>query len=209
MTVASLSKLTVPLPAGQSASNQGLMMPKLKYRFRVTLLNFGVTAPSTEITKQVTDCTRPEVEFDEIVLDVYNSRIKLNGKHKWSDITLKVRDTADGVVSRLVGEQIQKQFDFQEQASAAAGIDYKFIMQIEILDGGNGAYAPNTLEMFECYGCVLKKATYQGGDYKAGTEVMDIALAISIDNAIQYDSTGNSVGIGQSVGRANGTLATG
>ena len=59
MAVASLSKLTVPLPAGQSASNQGLLMPKLKYRFRVQLQNFGVTSPTTEITKQVMNVTRP------------------------------------------------------------------------------------------------------------------------------------------------------
>jgi hypothetical protein len=42
-------------------------------------------------------------------------------------------------VSKLVGEQVQKQFDFFEQASAASGIDYKFTTRIEMLDGGNGA----------------------------------------------------------------------
>jgi len=76
MPVASLSKLTVPLPAGQSSSNQGLLMPKLKYRFRVTLQNFGVTSPTTEITKQVMNVTRPEVTFENMTIDVYNSKIK-------------------------------------------------------------------------------------------------------------------------------------
>jgi len=143
MAVASLSKLSVALPPGQSASNQGLLMPKLSYRFRVTLTNFGVTSPTTELTKQVMNCTRPEVTWENVVLDVYNSKVKIAGKYTWSDITLVVRDDATNAVSRLVGEQVQKQFDFFEQASAASGIDYKFTANIELLDGGNGAYGTN------------------------------------------------------------------
>ena len=44
MAVASLNKFTVPLSTNQSSSTQGLLMPKLKYRFRATFINFGVTA---------------------------------------------------------------------------------------------------------------------------------------------------------------------
>ena len=83
-----------------------------------------------------------------MTLDVYNSRIKYAGKHTWSDLTLTVRDDVSGAVSKLVGEQVQKQFDFFEQASAASGIDYKFTTVIEILDGGNGAFEPTVLEAF-------------------------------------------------------------
>ena len=208
MAVASLSKLTVPLPAGQSASNQGLLMPKLKYRFRVQLENFGVTSPTTEITKQVMNVTRPEVTFENMTLDVYNSRIKYAGKHTWSDLTLTVRDDVSGAVSKLVGEQVQKQFDFFEQASAASGIDYKFTTVIEILDGGNGAFEPTVLEAFELEGCYLQKVTYQGGDYTS-SDPLDIAMTITFDNAIQTNASGNPVGIGQNVGRAINTLATG
>ena len=208
MPVASLSKLTVPLPAGQSASNQGLLMPKLKYRFRVLLQNFGVTSPTTEITKQVMTVTRPEVSFDPKVIEVYNSKIKYAGKHTWSDITLVVRDDASGAVSKLVGEQVQKQFDFFEQASEASGIDYKFSTIIEILDGGNGAFEATVLESFELDGCFLSKVTYQGGDYTS-SDPMDISMTVSFDNAIQFNSSGNPVGIGENVGRTINTLATG
>jgi hypothetical protein len=208
MTVASLSKLTVPLPAGQSSSNQGLLMPKLQYRFRVTLQNFGVTSPTTEITKQVMTVTRPEVTFDNITLDVYNSRIKYAGKHSWTDVTLVVRDDVSGAVSKLVGEQVQKQFDFFEQASAASGIDYKFTTVVEILDGGNGAYEPTVLESFELEGCYLQKVKYKDGDYKT-SDPMDISLTITYDNAIQTNAAGNPIGIGTNVGRTVRTLATG
>jgi len=208
MAIASLSKLSVPLPPGQSSTSQGLLMPKLKYRFRVTLENFGVSKPTSEMTKQVVTVGRPNLSFDEVELHVYNSRVKYAGKHKWEDIQLVVRDDVTGAVSRLVGEQLQKQFDFFEQAVAASGIDYKFTTKIEILDGGNGAYTPNVLETFELLGCYVKQAQYQQGDYSS-SDAMDITLSIAYDNAIQTDVTGNPIGIGVAVGRTIGTLATG
>ena len=146
MAVASLTKFTVPLSSDQSATSQGLLMPKLKYRFRVSFENFGVSTPRTEMTKQVIDFTRPSVSFDEMDIHIYNSKVRLAGKHSWGDVTVNMRDDAGGNVAKLVGEQLQKQFDFMEQASAASGIDYKFITRCEILDGGNGASAPTVLE---------------------------------------------------------------
>ena len=202
MPIASLNRFTVPLSGTQSAATQGLLMPKMKFRFRVTLDQFGVNGtPTTELTKQVMTVSRPELTFDDVTLDVYNSRVKLLGKHKWGDPKLKIRDDASGVVSKKIGEQLQKQFDFFEQSGAASGIDYKFRMRVEILDGGNGAYEPVTLESFEYLGCFIKAVTYQGGDYTSN-DPMDIDMTISIDNAIQLQAPGGTAsGIGNDVGR--------
>jgi hypothetical protein len=146
--------------------------------------------------------SRPDVTFEEIKLPVYNSTVKLLGKHNFADAKLTIRDDASGVVSRKVGEQLQKQFDFFEQSGAASGIDYKFRMRVEMLDGGNGAFEPVTLESFEFLGCFIKQATYQGGDYADATNPMDIALTITYDNAIQLDAPGGAAsGIGIDVGR--------
>ena len=202
MPIASLNRFTVPLSGTQSAATQGLLMPKLAYRFRVTLDQFGVGGtPSTELTKQVMTVSRPELTFDDVTLDVYNSRVKMLGKHKWGDPKLKIRDDASGVVSKKVGEQLQKQFDFFEQSGAASGVDYKFRMRVEILDGGNGAYEPVTLESFEYLGCFIKQVTYAGGDY-AKNDPLEIEMTISIDNAIQLEAPGGAAsGIGLDVGR--------
>lgn len=208
MAISSLSKLGVPLSGNQSASNQGLLMPKLSYRFRILFQNFGVSKPTTELTKQVMDTTRPSPTFEDIVLDVYNSKIKLAGKASWSDLTVNLRDDALGSVSKLVGEQLQKQMDFFEQSSAASGIDYKFTMRIEILDGGNGAYEPVVLETFEIYGCYLQKAEYKQVDYKS-SEPVTIGLTVKYDNALQINTAGVPVGIGAAVGRTVRSLATG
>ena len=160
MAISSLSRFSVPIPGGQSATSQGLLMPKLKYRFRVLLDNFGVTKPTTELTKQVMTVNRPQVQFESNTIDVYNSKVYYAGKHTWQPIQLTVRDDVSGAVSRLVGEQVQKQFDMLEQVSAASGSDYKFTMRIELLDGGNGAQDPNVLETFELYGCFLTDVNY-------------------------------------------------
>ncbi len=197
--------MTVPTAGG----TQVLLMPKLKYRFRVTLLGFGVSA-ATELTKQVVDVTRPKVNFEEITLDVYNSKVYLAGKPSFETLTLNLRDDASGEVQKLVGQQIQKQFDFLEQASARSGIDYKFTTRIEVLDGGNGSLEPNVLETINCYGCIVMNADY--GDLNYGTnEAATVALTIRFDNMEQWGAgaAGVGVGIGATVGRTLGAAITG
>jgi hypothetical protein len=210
MAIGSLTRFTVPVGSGGDSSFQGLLMPKLKYRFRVTLDGFGVAGtPSTELTKQVMTVNRPSVSFEEIKLGVYNSTIKMAGKHSWEPTALKLRDDVTGTVSKKVGEQLQKQFDFYEQSGAASAQDYKFTMNVEILDGGNGTFEAVVLEKFTFLGCYINKATYQGGDYSSATDIMDIDLAITYDNAIQYGAGGQIAGIGMAISRTLGTGATG
>ena len=206
MAISTLSKITVPLASGDSASNQGLLMPKLQYRFRVSLENFGVSTPTTELTKQVIDVARPNVSFEKMTIDIYNSRVYLAGKHTWDPITLNLREDVNNNVQKLVGEQLQKQFDFYEQSSAASGQDYKFTSRIEILDGGNGANTPTVLETFELYGCYLESANYDQLAYSNSTDPVSIALNIQYDNAVQSPQ---GTGIGTAIGRTVNTLVTG
>jgi hypothetical protein len=205
MSISTLSKITVPLSSNQSASNQGLLMPKLQYRFRVSLENFGVSTPTTELTKQVVDITRPNLSFETTTVDVYNSKVYLAGKHTWETVTLTLREDVSNNVQKLVGEQLQKQFDFFEMSAAASGADYKFVTRIEILDGGNGANTPNTLETFELYGCYIESANYNQLTYSTSDPVT-VTLALRYDNAIQ---TPQGSGIGTAVGRTINTLITG
>jgi len=205
MSISTLSKLTVPLASNASAGSQGLLMPKLSYRFRVTLENFGVSTPTTELTKQVIDVTRPNVSFETVTLDVYNSKVYLAGKHTWEPITLNLREDVNNNVQKLVGEQLQKQFDFYEQSAAASGSDYKFVTRIEVLDGGNGANAANILETFELYGCYVDSANYNTLAYNTNDPI-SVTLSIRYDNAIQ---TPQGTGIGTAIGRTINTLATG
>ena len=205
MAISSLTRMTVPLASDQSSSTQGLLMPKLKYRFRVMFENFGVATPRTELTKQVIDFTRPSVSFEEITIDIYNSKLYLAGKHTWEMVTVNLRDDASGNVTKLVGQQLQKQLDFMEQASAASGIDYKFLTRFEVLDGGNGTFEPVALETWEIYGCYLKSVNYNDMNY-GSSEAATVTMAISFDNAVQ---TPQGQGVGTLVGRTIGDVATG
>jgi hypothetical protein len=202
MAIASLSKFTVPLASDQSASAQGMLMPKLKYRFRVMFENFGTSTPTTELTKQVQDAARPQVTFENQKIMVYNSTINYAGRPAWNQMSIKLRDDVTGAVSKLVGEQMQKQFDFFEQSSAASGGDYKFLMRIEMLDGGNGAQTANVLETWECYGCYVQAAQYNALGYGA-QDMLTIDLTIQPDNCIQ-----TSGGAAAPTSRRLGTAAT-
>jgi len=205
MSVASLTKFTVPLAVDQSATSQGLLMPKLPFRFRGSFDGFGsVTSNRVELTKQIVSFARPTVTFADIEIPVYNSTVKLAGKPNWSECQVVLRDDAPNNVTKLVGEQLQKQFDFMEQSSASSGRDYKFLSRIEMLDGGNGANEPIILETWELYGCYIQSAQYGEMSY-AGTEPVQITLTLKFDNAIQ---TPVGVGVGAGVPRSRGQNIT-
>ena len=205
MATASQSLFNMTVAADNAGGNQGLLMPKLQFRFRVNFLNFGTNSSTIELTKQVIDCARPQVQFQEITLPIYNSTMYLAGKATWQTLAINIRDDASNSVSKLVGQQLQKQMDFVEQASAATGQDYKFQTNIEILDGGNGANAPIVLETWELYGCFLQTANYNTLNY-ATNEVVTISMTLRYDNAIQSPI---GSGVGTSIARSVGSIATG
>jgi len=149
--------------------------------------------------------TKPKMSFNEIEIPVYNSRVYLAGKPEWETVTCMLRDDASGEVSKRVGEQMQKQFDFMEQASAAAGIDYKFVTKFETLDGGNGASEPVVLDTWELYGTYISNVDYSDGDYSVN-DPMTINLTLRYVNAIQ---TPIGTGLGTAVKIALGTVVTG
>ena len=205
MATASQSLFNMTVAGDNAGGNQGLLMPKLQYRFRVNFINFGVNPTGgLSLTKQVVDIARPTVQWQEIPLQIYNSTVKIAGKHSWTDITTTIRDDATGSVSKAVGEQLQKQVDFVEQSSAAAGQDYKFQTNIEILDGGNGTSTPNVLETWEVYGCYLTSVNYNDLNYAESAPVT-ITMNVKYDNALQ---TPTGSGIGAVVGRTLGDVAT-
>ena len=204
MAFASASNFTVPI---NGVTNQGLLMPKLKFRFNAIFSNFGVTtALLTNLSQQVMDVKRPSVNFNPITIDVYNSKVYLAGKPEWQEITVQVRDDAGNNCAKIIGEQIQKQFDFLEQASASSGIDYKFILQYNILDGGNGtnngSNGPTVLESWELFGCMISSVDY--GDFNYATnEPATIQMTIRFDNAVQSPS---GIGVGTLVGQTIGAI---
>ena len=176
--MADLTQFGVPTAGGNS-----MVMPKLQYRFRVQLYNFGLGNGSTlELTQNVVSVTRPSLTHDEVTLDAYNSKVYLAGKHTWDPVTLTVRDDINNSVTKQIAQQLQKQLNQGLQSAPTAGRDYKFGMVIEQLDGGNGTNGPTVLETWSMNGCFIQNANYGENNY-ATSDVMQNTLQIRFDAA--------------------------
>ena len=188
--MADLSKFGVPL----DGEKQGILQPKLAYRFRVVFQNFGTNNNLRELTASVQSVTRPNVQHGEIPVHSYNSIAYAMGKHEWQPITLIVRDDITNSVTSAVHSQVQRQLNHFEQIGPVAGTNYKFGMQIHTLDGTNA----EELESWQLDGCFLQNVENGEYNYEGATEYMRITMSIRYDNATLLsgpnDNDGTTVG---------------
>ena len=197
--MADLTQFGVP-----TTGTNAMVMPKLQYRFRVNLYDFGRNNGSTtEVTQNVISVTRPSLTHDEVTLDAYNSRAYLAGKHTWEPVTLTLRDDINGTVTKHVASQLQKQLNQGLQSAPAAGRDYKFGMVIEQLDGSQPGLV---VESWSLNGCFIQNANYGENNY-ATSDVMQITLQIRFDSAdIHSEAVGSATTQG---GLTTGSMAVG
>ncbi len=179
-TTETKSKFGVPV-TGNTGS--GVLMPKLKYRFRVSFLNnFGGNAETKVLTQNIQSVSRPKISYEEQVIDSYNSKIYVQGKHTWEQINVTIRDDITNQVAKQVGAQVQRQLNHFQQSTPASGSDYKFDMQVEILDGVNAG----ATEVWFLEGCFLTNVDYSETDYSA-SDAVQITLQVRYDNAIHFE----------------------
>ena len=173
-----LSKFGVPIVPG--ASGTGILMPKLKYRFRVSMQSFGASGAAIELTRQVATAGRPSIQHNSTPIHSYNNVMYLPQKPEWQTVEITVRDDVNSSVSTLVAYQLQKQMNHFDQTSFLAGINYKFTTFIQTLDGSNDG----VLDNWYLEGCYLETVAYDQFDY-SNSESMMITLTIRYDNATQ------------------------
>jgi len=173
--MASLTQFGVPIEGGTTS----ILMPKLQYRFRVNMLDFGRNSATREFTQNVISVTRPNLTHEEITLDAYNSKAYIAGKHTWDPITITLRDDINGNVNKAIAEQLQIQLNHGTQGAPASGGDYKFGVTIEQLDGSDQA---TVIETWSLNGCFIQNVQYGENNY-ATSDVMQITLSIRFDNA--------------------------
>lgn len=135
-----------------------------------------------EFTRQVMNVTRPKITHEEVVIDSYNSRMYMMGKHSWDPVTVQLRDDIGNSLTSLVGGQLQAQLNHKNQTGPAAGTDYKFSMLIEILNGNDST----PIEQIQLEGCFLQNVDYSQSDYSS-SEPVTISMNIRYDNAIFTD----------------------
>lgn len=169
------TKFGVPMPGGV---RNGMLQPKLSYRFRVIFKDFANGAFNRELTQQVVSCDKPTVEHKDVEIHAYNSVAYVIGKHKWGTMKLVVRDDITNAVESAVGTQLQRQINMYEQTSAVSAGVVKFSMEVQYLDGTNG----DELSSWELDGCFLKNAKFSESDYSKD-DPCTIELEIRYDNA--------------------------
>ncbi|MNK33320.1 hypothetical protein D3C87_518000 [compost metagenome] len=175
-----LSKFGVPLGGGSGRG--GILQPKYKYRFRVRVVNFGPVAGGIELTQQVQSVGKPTLGHESVAVHSYNSTGYYAGKHTWETVSLVVKDDITNSVSRLVGHQMQKQLNHFEQTGFTSGVNYKFVMLIETMDGGNDG----VLETWTLEGCFLENVDYSELAYD-DSSFQTITMSIRYDNATLAD----------------------
>ena len=184
------SKFGVPVDGGTPG---GILQPKLKFRFRVTFeggaFPFGNGEDMFFLTQNVQNVTRPKLTHEEVIIDSYNSKIYVAGKHVWDPVTIIIRDDITNKVTKRIGEQLQKQTNHYDQTAYAAGGDYKFNCYIEILDGKDA----DATESWKIEGAFIQNVDYSDTDYSANDPVT-ITLTLRYDNALHLDDNNTVTG---------------
>lgn len=174
------SKFGVPIDGSTAL---GILQPKLKFRFRITFdNNFGGGVDLFSLTQNVQNVTRPKLTHEEVIIDSYNSKVYVAGKHVWDPVTIIIRDDITNKVTKKVGEQLQRQLNHFDQTSFSAGGDYKFDCYIEILDGKSA----DATESWKLEGAFIQNVDYSDTDYTANDPVT-ISMTLRYDNALHVD----------------------
>jgi len=202
-----VNRFGVPMPGGTGI---GILMPKLKHRFRIVTYGFGVIGPSQNIfTQQVVTAGRPNINFNNTPLHSYNNITYIAQKPEWQTIEITLRDDITNLVTSMVSAQVQKQMNHYTQSAAAAGVNYKFSMNIDTLDGTVNGTNDSVLESWFLEGCYLEQVAYDNMDYSSSEAVM-LTLTVRYDNATQGDESilaalpGDFTGANDSSGNAGG-----
>ncbi len=166
------------------------LMPKLQYRFRVSFIGIGgVKESSSPVTQNVISASRPNLTHEEVVVDSYNSKMYLAGKHTWEPVTIVFRDDMNSNVIKSLGAQLNTQVDHADQASAISGGAYKFQTKIETLDGNN-ATKPTTFDEWNLLGCFISNVQYGDLNY-ADSNMVQVTLVLRFDHA-EHNITGST-----------------
>jgi hypothetical protein len=161
----------------------GIFHPKLKHKWRV---NFqGIAGDPQPLRVQAVTADRPKVRFDEVVLDRYNSKAYVAGKHEYEPVNISFEADIGGQVEQTVQQQLEIQQKLigngaaPRLPSAIAGSVYKFAVKLESLDGDD-----LVLESWLLEGAWFSNVDWGDLDYST-SDALRITATIRFDNARQ------------------------
>ena len=179
----------------------GVLHPKLKNKWRVLFMGLGGVSGSNagvtnDLSLQVVTVDRPNVQFEEVKLDRYNSSVYVPGKHSFDPCSMTVEDDITNRASNAIQTQLEK----QQRLIGATGpwlntegtaLAYKFSMKLELLDGNEAM-----VEQWVYEGCYIASVNYGNMDYSTSDKVT-IDLSVRYDHARQVlvsAVTGSAIG---------------
>ena len=181
--MATLSQMGIP------GSGNGILAPKLKNRWQVRFIGIAKAANGNgqNLTAQAVTVSRPNLSFEEVKLDRYNSTAYVAGKHSWEPLSLTVEDDITGQAATVIQGQLEGQQrligadpgngQWLNAEPTASG--YKFAIKLEMLDGNEGV-----VETWKLEGCFIQACDWGEMDY-AASEAAQISLTIRFDHAYQ------------------------
>jgi len=161
----------------------GIAQPRLKHKWAVTFQNMA--GDEEPLRLQAITADRPKLQFEEIVLDRYNSKAYIAGKHVFEPINITFEDDLNGGVTSALQAQLELQQNIiglnsaPRLPSAAAGQDYKFAIKMDLLDGNT-----QVVESFVLEGCFIQNIDYTDLDY-AASESVKVTVTFRFDLARQ------------------------
>lgn len=187
--------------SGISGVGNGILHPKHKNRWRVLFTGLGGSSGAsagvpTNLSLQVITVNRPNLNFEEVQLDRYNSRAYVAGKHTFDPCQMTIEDD----VTNKASNAIQTQLECQQRLIGATGpwlnteataYTYKFGMSLELLDGNE-----TVVEQWKYEGCFIQQVEYGDLDYSSGEKIV-ISLTVRYDHARQTlisAVTGSAIG---------------
>ena len=161
----------------------GIAQPRLKHKWAITFQNMA--GDSEPLRLNAITAGRPKLQFADIVLDRYNSKVYIAGKHEFETLDIQFEDDLNGGVTSALQEQLELQQNITglnaapRLTSAASGQDYKFAVKLDLLDGGT-----NIVETWVLEGTYIQNIDYNDLDYTA-SETLKVTITLRFDHARQ------------------------
>lgn len=161
----------------------GIAQPRLKHKWAITFQNMA--GDSEPLRTNAINAARPKLEFEEVVLDRYNSKAYIAGKHVFQTVDIQFEDDINGGVTAALQEQLELQQNIiglgaaPRLPSAAAGQDYKFAVRMDLLDGNTAVIETWILE-----GAYIQNIDYTDLDYTT-SETVKVTVTFRFDHARQ------------------------
>jgi len=170
----------------------GVSHPRFKHKWAITFQN--IAGDEEPLRTNAINASRPKMQFEEVVLDRYNSKVYVAGKHVFETIDIQFEDDINGGVTSALQEQLELQQNIiglnasPRLASAAAGQDYKFAVRMDLLEGSTAI-----VETWVIEGCFIQNIDYENVDYTT-SETLKVTITLRFDHARQNINPDNVSG---------------